>query len=438
MSQSVISVDNVSKKYRIGQTGYRTLREDIYDLTGRLIRLGRGNRKDDGKDFIWALKDVSFQVDQGEKLGIIGRNGSGKTTLLRLLAGITRPTEGKISITGRLGVLIELMAGFHPELTGRENIYLNGAIMGMSRKEVRRKFDEIVSFSELEDFIDTPIKRYSSGMHVRLGFAVAAHLEPEILLVDEVLAVGDASFQKKCLGKMDIAAGEGRTVLFVSHNMAAVTRLCPRAILLDEGKVLQDGPSHQVVAAYLTPGLGTRAAREWPDLSKAPGNDIVRLRAVRVRTEDGRISDAIDIRHPVGIEMEYEVLKPGHVLVPNYHFFNEEGMYVFVASDYDPAWRRKVRPAGRYVSTSWVPGNFLSEGSLIVGAAISTMDPVTVHFYERDAVAFQVIDRLGGDSARGDYAGTMPGVVRPLLRWTTEFIPSGHETSRISTEERAL
>jgi len=243
--------------------------------------------------------------------------------------------------------------------------------------------------------------------------------------VDEVLAVGDASFQKKCLNKMQDVGQEGRTVLFVSHNMSAVTRLCPRTILLDEGRILRDGPSHQVVSAYLQSGLGTTAVREWPDLSKAPGNDIVRLRAVRVCTEDGQITDAVDIRQPVGIEMEFEVLKSGYMLVPNYHFFNEEGVYVFVVHGCDPAWRRKPRPVGRYVSTAWIPGNFLAEGSLIVGVAISTHDPVIVHFYERDAVAFQVIDSLDGDSARGDYTGPMPGVVRPLLRWTTQFSEKG-------------
>jgi lipopolysaccharide transport system ATP-binding protein len=242
--------------------------------------------------------------------------------------------------------------------------------------------------------------------------------------VDEVLAVGDAEFQRKCLGKMEDASTEGRTVVFVSHNMTAVTRLCPRAILLDSGKLLQDGLAHQIVSKYLETGRVSKAAREWPDLSKAPGNDIVRLRAVRVKTEDGRVSDAIDIRRAVGIEMEYDVLKPGYVLVPNYHFFNEEAVCAFIAGDYDPTWRHRPRSAGRYVSTAWIPGNFLSEGALVVGAAISTMDPVKVHFYETDAVAFQVIDSLDGDSARGDFAGHMPGVVRPLLHWTTLFCAS--------------
>lgn len=247
-----IEVQHVSKRYRKGVAGYRTLREDLYSLTGRLVHLRRHRPEDTDSRHIWALKDVGFQIQQGERMGIIGRNGSGKTTLLRLLAGVTQPTEGKIGIRGRIGVLIEIMAGFHPELTGRENVYLNGAIMGMSQKEIHRKFDEIVAFAEIEDFIDTPIKRYSSGMHVRLGFAVAAHLEPDILLVDEVLAVGDAAFQEKCLGKMEGVAREGRTVVFVSHNMATVKSLCDKAMLLENGRLVGVHTSAEAVELYLS------------------------------------------------------------------------------------------------------------------------------------------------------------------------------------------
>jgi lipopolysaccharide transport system ATP-binding protein len=294
----------------------------------------------------------------------------------------------------------------------------------MKREEIERKFAEIVAFAEVSKFIDTPVKRYSSGMYVRLAFAVAAHLEPEILLVDEVLAVGDASFQRKCLDKMRDVSQHGRTVLFVSHNMPAVTRLCDRTILLDAGRVLRDGPSHQIITTYLRSGLGTTAVRQWSDPMKAPGNDIARLLGVRVRTEENETKDAVDIRKPVGIEMEYEILQPGYILAPNFHFFNEDGIYVFVAGDPDPLWRKRPRPSGRYLSTAWIPGNFLSEGTMIVGAALSTPDPVIIHFYERDAVAFQVIDSLDGDSARSDYAGPMPGVVRPLLKWQTRFTPS--------------
>jgi lipopolysaccharide transport system ATP-binding protein len=241
--------------------------------------------------------------------------------------------------------------------------------------------------------------------------------------VDEVLAVGDASFQKKCLAKMEDVGQHGRTVVFVSHNMMAVTRLCQRTILLDEGRVIADGPSHEIVGEYLRSGLGTTAVREWSDASSAPGNDVVRLRALRVRTESGEISEAMDIRKPVRVEMEFDVITPGHFLVPNFHFFNEEGICVFIAGDHDPVWERRARPAGRFITTAWIPGNYLSEGTLVVSAAISTMDPVIVHLFERDAVAFQVVDSLDGDSARGDFAGPIPGVVRPLLKWTTSHEP---------------
>jgi lipopolysaccharide transport system ATP-binding protein len=423
---AIVRVEDLSKQYSIGAraTNYDTLRDSIVQtMRAPLNRLrGRNGRRD--SETIWALKSVNFKIEPGEVVGIIGRNGAGKSTLLKLLSRITEPTRGRIELYGRVGSLLEVGTGFHPELAGRENIYLNGAILGMRRTEIARKFDEIVAFAEVEKFIDTPVKHFSSGMYMRLAFAVAAHLEPEILLVDEVLAVGDGRFQRKCLDKMKDVGRQGRTVLFVSHNMPAITRLCPRTILLDEGGVVCDGKSSDVVSAYLRSGLGTTAIRTWPDLNKAPGNEIVRLCAVRVCTEDHVVADAFDIRKPIGIEMEYEVLQPGHVLVPNYHFYNQDGVCAFVASETSAEWAGRARPVGRYISTAWVPGNFLSEGTLIVGAAISTMNPVFVHFYERDAVAFQVIDSMDGDSARGEYAGAVPGVVRPKLQWGSRMISS--------------
>ncbi len=423
----------MSKRYRLGGavSSYGTIREALVSVVRNQFVSQRGAGRD--KTF-WALKDVSFEIEPGEVVGIIGRNGAGKSTLLKILSRITEPTTGRLEWYGRVGSLLEVGTGFHPELTGRENIYLNGVIMGMKREEIQRKFDEIVAFAEVTTFLDTPVKYYSSGMYVRLAFAVAAHFEPEILIVDEVLAVGDARFQRKCLEKMRDVSSHGRTVLFVSHNMPAVTRLCERSILLDEGKVLTDGPSHQVVGEYLKSGLGTTAEREWRDRTKAPGNDIVRLLGVRVRTEDNETTDASDIRKPVGVEMEYEVLRSGHILAPNYHFFNEEGVNVFIAGDHDPLWRRRPRPAGRYVSTAWIPGNFLAEGTVIVGVAVSTFDPVVIHFFERDAVAFQVIDSMDGDSARGDFGGPMPGVVRPILEWETQFVPSEEATPMATPE----
>jgi len=407
-----IQAQGLGKRYRIGQrAGYRTLREA---LTSPFARLRRS--VEDPAAFLWALDDVSFDVRPGEVVGIIGRNGAGKSTLLKILSRITDPTRGRAELRGRVASLLEVGTGFHPELTGRENIYLSGAVLGMRRNEIVRHFDEIVAFSEVERFLDTQVKYYSSGMFTRLAFAVAAHLQPEILIVDEVLAVGDASFQRKCLNKMEDVGREGRTVLFVSHNMPAVTRLCPRTVLLDKGRVLKDGPSHDVVSAYLSSGLGTTAAREWQEPAERPGNEIVRLVSVRV-VQDGETKAAIDIRRPVAIQVEFEVLESGCLLVPNLHFMTEEGVHAFVALEIDSPWHKKPRRAGRHLSTAWVPGNFLSEGTYVLGVSISTLDPVRVHFHERDAVALQVIDSFDGDSARGDYGGPFPGVVRPMLRW---------------------
>ncbi len=419
----IIRVENLSKQYRIGlrQASYTTLRESLAGAVRTPFRKLRGDKR--GIDeTIWALKNINFEIKANEVIGIVGRNGAGKSTLLKVLSRITEPTSGRIELYGRIGSLLEVGTGFHPELTGRENIFLNGAVLGMSRADLGRKFDEIVAFSEIEKFIDTPVKWYSSGMYLRLAFSVAIHLDPEILIMDEVLAVGDASFQHRCLDKMQEVRQRGRTILFVSHNMSAVTRLCERAIWLDKGEIVSDGPAQQVVGAYLTSGVNLGAEQEWQDSSTSPGNDIVRLRKVRVRTEEGGTTAAISIHRSVGIEVVYEVLQPGYILIPNYHFFNEEGLHLFAVQEVGPDWRRRPRPVGRYISTAWIPGNFLSEGSLIIDVAVSSHIPATtVHVLEREVVTFQVTDELGGDSARGDYIGPMPGVIRPLVNWTTHF-----------------
>ena len=374
------------------------------------------------KEELWPVKDVSFEIHAGEVVGIIGRNGAGKSTLLKILSRITEPTSGRAEIFGRVGTLLEVGTGFHPELTGRDNIYLSGIILGMKKVEIDQKFDEIVEFAGIAKFIDTPVKRYSSGMYVRLAFAVGAHLEPEILIVDEVLAVGDAQFQKKCLDKMRAIGSEGRTVLFVSHNLDAVTRLCDRAILLQSGKVIFDGSSHEAAKAYLGEGATSSAVREWPDPSTAPSGKVVRLRAVRVKSEDGRITESLDIRRPIIIEMDYEVLASGHVLLPHFHLLNEAGELIFITIDLDPQWRRRPRPAGHYRSHVEIPGNMLSEGTTYVSCYCLTLEPEISQFDGPSVVAFQVIDSLDGNSARGDYIGTMRGFVRPLLNWQTQLI----------------
>jgi lipopolysaccharide transport system ATP-binding protein len=435
VTQPAIRVDKLSKQYCLGHNAQwgRTFREMLVDVAKAPLRRLRGFGGP-RQELFWALHEVSLEVQPGEVVGIIGRNGAGKSTLLKILSRITEPTSGRAELGGRVASLLEVGTGFHPELTGRENIFLNGALLGMKRVEVKRKFDAIVEFAEVEKFLDTAVKHYSSGMYVRLAFAVAAHLQQEILLVDEVLAVGDTSFQKKCLGKMESVANEGRTVLFVSHHMPTVTRVCPRTILLDRGGLAFDGESHEAVSVYLASGLGVTAAREWSNLDAAPGDHVVRLLSVRARQPDGAIGDAFDIRRPIAIEMEYQVRESGHVLCPNLHLFNEEGINLFAAVDQDAYWRYEPRAVGRYVSTAWVPGNFFADGVVLVLAAMSSWRTRTWHFSEREVIAFHVIDSLDGDSARGDYIGPMPGVVRPMLKWETRVVAmarSGDLTSSL-------
>jgi homopolymeric O-antigen transport system ATP-binding protein len=437
--QLAIKVDNIGKRYRIGvkenqsdsiigifldllksplrnYRRYRSLYK--FNEVASDIDLGKNNRDE---TIVWALKDVSFEIKKGEVVGIIGRNGAGKSTLLKVLCKITDPSVGVAKIRGRVSSLLEVGTGFHPELTGRENVYLNGTILGMTKREVSQKFDEIVEFADVGKFIDTPVKRYSSGMRVRLGFAVAAYLEPEILIIDEVLAVGDATFQKKCLNKMQNVGQRGRTVLFVSHNMSAVTRLCDRTILLDEGRLIDDGPSTKVVKTYLNSGFGTMAAREWNDIEKAPTGDAARLRAVRIKNKDGEISDAVNICERVALEMDYEVFDSGYELMPFFHVFNEEGIEVFDVHDTSPEWRDRNRPAGHYRSTAWIPGNLLAEGTLYISAGLVTLHPYHRQFFEHSAVGFQVVEDFGSETARGKFAGKMTGIIRPLLEWQTEY-----------------
>lgn len=432
MSNYAIQLDKISKQYQIGgqRAKYKTLRESISDGVKAPIRRskkilsGQATGAAELNESFWALQDVSFNVNHGEVIGLIGRNGAGKSTLLKVLSRITYPTKGQAIINGRVGSLLEVGTGFHPELTGRENVYLNGAILGMGRVEIDRKFDEIVAFAEVEKFIDTPVKHYSSGMRVRLAFAVAAHFEPEILLVDEVLAVGDARFQRKCLNKLQDVGEGGRTVIFVSHNMTTITRLCDRAVLLEYGSVANDGPVADVVASYMHSEMGTMAARRW-SAEQAPGSDVARLRGARIEDLNGAVSDTIDIRSSFCVTLEYDVLQEGNILLPNYHVYNNEGIPIFSAVDLDPEWRLRERPVGRFVSRSIVPGNLLAEGAFFVRTALITLEPVKVQFNEPDAVAFQVIDTLDGDSARGDYGGNLVGVMRPKLEWQTEYFVRG-------------
>lgn len=422
MSSLAVRVENLSKQYRLG----RSHAQDS-SLAGALSRrmrqlVGRRAGPPPADESLWALRDVSFEIKKGEVFGVIGTNGSGKSTLLKILSRVTEPTKGRAVINGRFCGLLEVGTGFHPELTGRDNVFMSGAILGMKREEIARKFDEIVAFAEVEPFIDTPVKHYSSGMYVRLGFSVLAHMDPDILIVDEVLAVGDVRFQKKCMGKMEDVGQHGRTVILVSHDMPAITRMCSRAILLNKGQVVEAGPAHEVVNHYLHAGH-IQPCAEWPDPASAPANEVVRFRAVRAQTESGVVMGRFDIRRPIDVEVEFDVIKPGHVLVPVVELYNEEDVIVFIAHDRDSAWQRNPRPVGRYVSTARIPGNFLAEGTMTVSAVLMTESPFRLHAHAPRAVGFRVDDSGDGDSARGDFHGRWPGVVRPILQWRTRFTP---------------
>ncbi len=396
------------------------MRDTLADAARVPIRLlGSLRRSPASADYrkpeLWALKDVSLEVRHGEVLGIIGRNGSGKSTLLKILSRITKPTEGQAEIRGRVGTLLEVGAGFHPELTGRENIFLNGVILGMGRRDIERKFDEIVEFSECDGLLDTPMKHYSSGMYVRLAFAVAAHLETEILLVDEVLAVGDAAFQKKCLGKMNDVAHEGRTILFISHNMLAVNSLCTRALCLHEGRVVLEGPPDSVTSQYLQNWIPTFLEVLHDDLETAPGNDRIRLHRACVRPKAGSSQDQITVRTPLVVEFEYWKLVEHARLDLGVEIFNEYGINVFTTgriANY-PA------PAGLLRSSFVIPADLMNNGTYRINLQVVLGGTIDIANWQ-DLLAFEVHDVPS--EMRGGFHGNWPGVVRPNLEWKTELV----------------
>jgi lipopolysaccharide transport system ATP-binding protein len=422
---NVILVDQVSKRFRIGlvHQRYQTLSEKITDALSAPLRTFRRIQKPkiDSEDTIWALRDISFNVAEGQILGIIGRNGAGKSTLLKILARITEPTEGSITIRGRVGSLLEVGTGFHPELTGRENIYLNGAILGMRRTEIERKFDEIIAFSEIEKFIDTPVKRYSSGMYLRLAFAVAAHLEPEILVVDEVLAVGDAEFQKKCLGKMGDVAQQGRTVLFVSHNMSAILRLTQESIVLANGRLVMRAPSAEAVDFYLSAGNPKAGERVWEDAEIPADAAPFRPIALRLLDKKGSIVDTIRSTEQFTIEAEYSLSSPLTGLRIGIYLSTTRGEYVFSSFDTDDAARfeeTSSRSAGHYVSRCQVPADLLNNGYFILSINASSYR-IRRYFHDDSALTFTV----NADGAPGSqWAEPRLGLVRPRLDWTIDKV----------------
>lgn len=425
MSDIAIQVENLSKRYRIG------LKEEMHDtFTGaitswlkypftnfkKLQKLSKFNNNDSSDDIIWALKDVSFEVKHGEVLGIIGRNGAGKSTLLKVLCRITEPTTGHVKINGRVASLLEVGTGFHPELTGRENIYLNGTVLGMKKKEIDKKFDEIVDFSGVEKFIDTPVKRYSSGMTVRLAFSVAAHLEPEVLLIDEVLAVGDAEFQRKCFNKMDTITTKGRTIILVSHNMTAINSLCPRALYLKDGSIVSIDESDKIINMYLTSENLCHNQRVW-SASKQPGDEVARLISARIIDNEYKNLTYVDIGKSIGIEFIYEILKEGYLPIPNVHLFTSKGEEAFTSI---PKSKKEFGNIGHHKSIMWIPPYLLNEGTYIAGLALATSEPYKLHFYEKEGLIFDTIEDI--NLRMVDYKKKFPGVVHPHLNWENQFI----------------
>ena len=419
MTRYSVEVNHLSKRYRIGVSTkqYNTLRETITGLIHNPKE--RIYQKMDENNSFWALKDVNFTVEEGKAIGIIGRNGAGKSTLLKILSRVTEPTEGTALIRGRVGSLLEVGTGFHPELTGRENIYLNGAILGMKRSEIEKKMDEIIAFSEVEKFVDTPVKRYSSGMYLRLAFAVAAHLDPEILVVDEVLAVGDAEFQRKCLGKMSDVANQGRTVLFVSHNMSAIMRLTEQTVVLERGKVVMHAPTSEAVDYYLSQGFSQEGQHEWKEdefeKNPAPFHPL----KIRIVNDAGVVSDTVRSTEPCHIEFEYSLDEDITGLRVGLYIISTRGEFVLTSFDVDDAEKFETystRKAGTYISRCTIPGDFLNEGRFVIGVNASIFK-IRTYFHDEQALIFNV----NGTGAPGtQWPEPRTGLIRPRLYWEIE------------------
>lgn len=419
MGDIAIRVEEIGKQYRIGKRErYQTLRDTLisafttpFNKAGKLLRGEGADLGESDQQTIWALKDISFQVKRGEVIGVIGGNGAGKSTLLKILSRITEPSVGFAEIQGRVGSLLEVGTGFHPELTGRENIYLNGAILGMKRTDIDRQFDEIVAFSEVERFIDTPVKHYSSGMYLRLAFAVAAHLEPEILLVDEVLAVGDAGFQKKCLGKMGNVAKEGRTVLFVSHNLGAITQLCGTAVQLEKGRLKRVGPASEVVAAYLSAVVDTELRSSWSDDSFSSNHSECKFRSARLLSIEKQSMTIVHFDCPFLIEISYDVTVSIRDLSVACQVFDFQGNLVFESMDTDMLeWKGRVREPGPYRSVCEILPSFLKPGRYSV---------TIVSFVEKVKIIERVENVLLFDVSEVGYPLNPDrlGIVSPVFVW---------------------
>ena len=423
MKQLAIKAENISKQYRLGEVGTGTISHDLnrfwHKIRGKedpFLKIGEANDRTTkgNSNYVWSLQDINFEIEQGDAVGIIGRNGAGKSTLLKLLSKVTKPTTGNFKVNGRIASLLEVGTGFNPEMTGRENIYLNGAILGMRKHEIKRKFDEIVDFSGVEKYIDTPVKRYSSGMYVRLAFAVAAHLESEILIVDEVLAVGDAEFQKKCLGKMgDVSKGEGRTVLFVSHNMAAVKSLCNQGILLNKGLVEYDGAVNNCVSLYLNGGnLVQTNFRPYEDVLV---DNVFKLNFIEMYNKDKSSTDLLvedeDIYLNTNLNYYSKNNDDFHI---TYHLYNEFGEALFSFSHLDT----QILKDGNNSLTCIFPKNFFQSGTYYL-TLFFVKDKREAIFVEKDIFSFTIND---GYRDFGVYMGREPGYIKPNFNWINNIL----------------
>lgn len=423
MSEAVIKVEHLGKKFIIGhQTGerYTALRDVVANNAKGVIRRAKQLVRQEKREVatteeFWALKNVNFEINAGDRVGIIGRNGAGKSTLLKILSRITDPTEGRITIRGRVASLLEVGTGFHPELSGRENIFLNGAILGMSRAEIRQKFDEIVAFAEIERFLDTPVKRYSSGMYVRLAFAVAAHLEPEILIIDEVLAVGDAQFQKKCLGKMeDVSKNSGRTVLFVSHNMQTINNFCDYSILLNAGKIVNRGRTEEITALYLNQFREFNSYKDWPLEEKSSGG--VWLKRMEILDRHGKDKEKFLMNEDILVKVTFEVLEDAQTICHSIAVLSSEDVVAFITmSSSDPMYKKPFNK-GTYSAVCRIPGNLLNSGNYWLYTNISDEHHKPLVITDKE-VSFEVFD---DGLERGGYFGPWQGLFRPTLDWKTE------------------
>ena len=411
----MIKAEGISKYYRLGTQGSGRLREDWSNWWKSVRRGAAGTSR--VEPHIWALKDVSFEVREGEVIGFVGRNGAGKSTLLKIISRITQPTHGRIRGRGRIASLLEVGTGFHQELTGRENIFLNGHMLGMTRREIDSQFDAIVDFSGVEAFLDTPVKRYSSGMYVRLAFAVAAHLTPEILIVDEVLSVGDAEFQQKCLRKMkEVSASAGRTVLFVSHNMQALRNLCDRAYILEKGELVEGGPADKMIARYLRNSQVQYLRQAYPDAAIAPGNEHIRIKRVELVPVYSGAEELIDIRTALQLELEFWYEPPGDTdLIVGIHVFALGGDCIF-----DVSSSRTVLQRGLVKGSCRIPANFLNDGSYYI-SIVFVSNTTQRLFYFESCLAFEVADYRDNTSWYGKWIGH----VRPDFKVMLESLNPG-------------